>query len=296
MRKIVFIAAWCLAPGWALGTSSTARQIPKGARLYKETTAVLVPGGKQVKVVFWSEEMKSAGVSVLASDGNQIASASLDLPHGLTEPTGLYHLHRDESTQIVLFGRVGAKAALARVYALEGQTLLQQFDWSGWDFQIITLRGGTLLATREFSHGVVTDLYQWRDNRFTKVNELFPEFYARNVEQQEKFIREAYGRFASQFAEACRIIAQELLYNRKYMNAKDECQQALVAVRSRCCSGSSSVNPDVASDDKNKAEERIIQTISEIEAAQKAGSTALALVLNRLHRIAKCTAYSNEAY
>jgi len=219
--------------------------------------------------------MKSAGVAILTPDGREVASTSMDLPHGLAEPTGLHHVKGDQSTQVVLFGRVGAKAARARIYSLEGGALRPLFDWSGWSFHIITFRGATLIATRELSHGVVTDLQLWRDNRFVKANELFPEFYAGEIQEQEEFIRGASAPFALYLAEACRIVAQELLYGRRYMEAKEQCQEALVALGSRCSSGASSAPPDVASDDRKRAEQQIKDRIQRIEAAEKRGSTAL---------------------
>jgi hypothetical protein len=275
LGRLLFVVVFSLLSARGFAASAANWQLPSGARTYKETSAIFVPGGERLNVIFWFEAMKSAGVSIFAPDGHEVASTCMNLQHGLGDPTGLYQLKGDQSTQVVLFGRVGAKAAWGRVYSLESGGLRHLFDWSGWSFQIVTRRRTTLIATKDLSHGVVTDLRRWRDEGFVKVNELFPEFYVDDVQEQEKFIREAHGPFASNFAEACRVVAQELLYSRKYMEARGQCQQALVAIRSRCCSGASFVPRNVSSDDKKTAEEQIRNTIGQIETALKAGSTAL---------------------
>lgn len=250
-------------------------QVPSGARVFLDTPATLVPDGERLRVVFWSQEMKSAGVALFGPKGNEIANVRMDLPHGFAEPTGLYHLAGNESTQIVLFGRVGAKAAWARVYAFEHGALRQVLDWSGWDFRIVTIGGETAIATRDLSHGVLTDLRVWRNGSFVKANDLFPDFYAADIKAQERFIKLANGPFAANFAEACFVVTQELLYGRRYAEAKEQCSRALEAIQSRCCSGARYSTASLVAEDREAAEQRIKQTISKIEVAEKTGLRSL---------------------
>lgn len=250
-------------------------QIPPSARIFRDTSAVFEPGGERLRLVFWSQEMKSAGVTLFGPKGNEIASARMDLPHGFAEPTGLYRLAGNESMQIVLFGRVGAKAAWARVYAFEHGALHQVLDWSGWDFRIVTVGGQTAIATKDLSHGVLTDLRVWRNGSFVKANDLFPDFYAADIKAQERFIELANGPFAANFAEACFVVTQELLYGGRYAEAKEQCSRALDAVQSRCCSAARYSAASLVAEDREAAERRIKQTISKIEVAEKTGLRSL---------------------
>jgi len=219
--------------------------------------------------------MEWAAVAILAPEGREVATASMPLPHGLAEPTGLHRLKRDQSTQVVLFGRVGAKSSWARVYDLEGGRLRQIFEWSGWDFHILALHGKHLLAAQDLWRGTLTDLYLWGDGGFQKVNELFPEFYAPEIERQAKFIREGDGPFATSFSAACRLAAQTLLYTRRYAEAMEQCQHGLRAIESRCCSGASSAPPQVVAADREEAEKQIRATIEQIRVAESRHSKSL---------------------
>lgn len=276
MRKSLLVAAFCLAspglahpfPGWDL---------PAGAKVYKDKRGTIAPGGKQIRVIFYYKEMTWAGVTILSPDGREIATATMELPHGLAEPSGLHRLKGDSSTQVVLFGRVGAKSAWARVYDLEGDRLHQIFDWSGWSFRVLELAGRAVIAAQPYQTGSLTDLYLWRDTRFEKANEMFPQFYASEIASQEKFIQVGMAPFASRFAQACRLVAQGLLYGRRYVEARRQCEQALVAIGSRCCSGASSAPTEVIREDKIRAEEQIRDTIKHIQAAEIRKSTSLSV-------------------
>jgi hypothetical protein len=250
-------------------------QVPVDAKVFKTQTAVFSPGDNELRAVFYYKEMQSASVEILLPDGRRMATASVPIPHGLAEPTGLYRLKSDASVQVVLFGRVGAKSSSAHVFDLRGGKLRQIFEWSGWDFHILSMEGKNLLAAQDLWRGTLTDLYLWRNGKFDRVNELFPEFYAPEIERQRRFIASADGPFASSFGQACHLGAQALLYSQRYNDAVTLCEQALVAIQSRCCSGASSAPPQAVSADRKHAEKLIRTTIQQIRAAQQRGSRLL---------------------
>ncbi len=275
MRAVLLLAILTLSGASSRAAPPPVWEPPAGAKVYKEATATFTPGNKPLKVIFYYEMMKRVAVSVLTSDGRELAGASFEVNLGLEAPTGLYHLKGDRSFQVVLVGRGGAKVIVVRVYEVGDGRLRQIFEWSGWSFRILELDGRPGIAANGLEHGSLTDLYLWEQGGFQKVNQRFPQFYAPEIERQEKFIREADGPFAGWFAEACRLAAQALLYSKRYAEASGLCQEALVAIHSRCCSGASVSPPEVVSADRKQAEEEIRHAIELIEEAKARARTDL---------------------
>jgi hypothetical protein len=251
-----------------------ANKLPAQANVYKQER-VQIPSLPSPAATFYSVKGEYAGVILNSSAGEQLARATLSPCIELWEGTGVYDLTGDGLPEVVLVAMVGAKTIDAVVYEYKDRQLLPMWQWSGWSFRVVQLRGKPVIAATPGQYGTLTDLYQWQNGAFTQCNECFPEFYKPEIEQQYRLLQQV-GLPAGVFVRACVLGATALVYGRGYFEAEQLCQTAhnVLEDPARLIPGN---RESPQADEVERAREEVEHAIKAIDRAREKGSTKLQL-------------------
>ena len=244
-------------------------QLPPGAKISKEVEIHFAGEPSAVRVLFYQASNRLAGVAVSSLHGEVLASESVDSPT-LLDQTGVYDVTGTGHPQVILHTGIGQASEL-RIFTFENRHLHKIFDWSGSSCTVIQIGGRHLLALKDAPYGTLTNLYEWQDGVFRKVNERFAEFYTREIQDQVWFIETSEPFIASQFSRACSLAAQGLLYQKKYDEATRVCEEAYATVESggRVVPSQTGETPERVSLERSEAEKAIQGTLASIASAEQ---------------------------
>jgi len=208
---------------------------------------------------------------ILSKEGQEVARASLDVPHGFYGATGIHDVTGDGSPEIVLLAGVGAKTSQASIYMYKEGHLVKIFEWSGWRFEIVRLRGRPVLALTPLEYGSLTELKVWRDGKFQQANELFPEYYGPEIDQQKRILDAPQGLPVYVIVDACKLGARGLVYGKNYEDAKQLCLKALEVARSApgLIASQIGAGPEVLAREREQAGDEIRAMLDRLAEAQK---------------------------
>jgi len=257
--------------------ASSTGQLPRSAVIYEELDVSFPAQATPLRVAFYTAPNELAGIKISSREGAEVAGVTIPSPLGLLDGTGIHNLTGVSSHELTLIAGFGAKAVEARVYQLRDRNLVEIGQWSGFRVQILELKGRQVVAVTPTEYGTLTNLYLWKDARFVESNNLFPEFYIKEIEQQTKVIDGPDELPAYVFAQACALAARGLIYGKAYARANSLCQQALhvVQLSARVVPNLRGETLEEFSVERKNAETAIRKTIEGITRAQASNSSRL---------------------
>jgi len=227
---------------------------------------------RHLKALFYQIRGESVGVALVSPDGQKIAAVSEPYTLGLHEGTGVYDVTGDGWPEIVMVAGVGAKTLACVVYEYDRGQLREIFRTSGYSIKATKLRGRPVIAVN-LQYGTLSDLYAWQNGSFENVNELFPEYYGPEIDQQKRILDAPQGLPVYVILDACKLGARGLVYGKNYEDAKQLCLKALEVARSApgLIASQIGAGPEALAREREQAGDEIRAMLDRLAEAQKKG-------------------------
>jgi len=257
--------------------ATLAAQVPPNAKVFKDLTARFQPGAEQVRVVFYTYQPKQQGIGVvLLSGSGKLLGKADDLDANTVDPaTGVYDVGAGVP-DIILASGVGAKTHDVKIFSFQDSELKEIFNWSGWHFEVVRLRGQPVIAVTDTDYSTLPKLYTWKGGQFVEASQDFPEFFDKAVKDQQDTIART-GLPLTSYVQACDLAAKALVYSKKYPDALNLCQQALKVVESSpgVLPNETNAGPDQFAGERREAAANIQDTLNAVTTAQREGAANL---------------------